>query len=93
MRMVEIPSPASSSSDCEEDLHFEELLDEASLAVQEAANSCSCGEHQRMMDAFVLMESGRVVDAAAGIAASLGSCKCSEASDFLRDALDVLAQL
>jgi hypothetical protein len=31
--MVEI-SPASSSSDREEDLLFEELLDEASLAVQ-----------------------------------------------------------
>ena len=46
-----------------------------------------------MMAAFGLTESGRVVNAAAGIMAALGFCKFGEANDFLRDALDVLAQL
>ena len=55
-RMSEIPSPASSSSDGEEVLSFEELLEEASMDVQEAANSCSCGEHQQLMDAFDAIE-------------------------------------
>ena len=33
-----------------------------------------------------LIESGRVVDAAAGIVAALGSCRCDKAREFLRDA-------
>ena len=85
--MSENPSPASSSSGGEEDLVFEELLDEASLAVQGAANWCSCGEHRRMMEVFDIIESGHVVAAAAGIVAALGSCRYDDASEFLRNAL------
>ena len=57
-RVSEIPSPApaSSSNGGEEVLSHEELLYEASLDVQEATNSCSCGEHQRVMDAFDIIE-------------------------------------
>ena len=63
------------------------------MDVQEAANSCSCGEHQQMMNVFDVTEGGRVVAAAAGIVAALGSCGCDEASEFLRDALQVVTQL
>ena len=50
--MFEIPSPAS-SSDGEKILFFEELLEETSLAVQGAANTCSCGERKAdVMDVF-----------------------------------------
>ena len=91
-RMREIPSPAS-SSDGEEVLSFEELLEEVSMDVQEAANSCSCGEHQQLMDAFDAIEGDCVVAAAAGIAAALLSCKCDGSRGLLRDALDVVAQL
>jgi hypothetical protein len=92
--MFEVPSSVSSSDDGGEDsLVFEELLDEASLAVQGAANECSCGGHQTMMAAFGLIESGRLVDAAESIVSALGSCTCDESRGFLRDALDVVAQL
>ena len=86
-RMSEIPSPASSSSDGEEVLTYEEILEEASMDAHSAANMCSCGEYSAMMTVSGLIESGRVVDAAAGIVAALGSCKCDEAREFLRDAL------
>ena len=52
-----------------------------------------CGEHSAMMAVFGLIESGRVVDAAAGIVATLGSCKCDEAREFLQGPLHVVAQL
>ena len=91
--MSEITSPASSSSDGEEVLSFEEILEDASIDVQEAANSYSFGEHQQMMDMFDVIEGGRVVTAAAGIAAALRSCKCDGSRGLLRDALDVVAQL
>jgi hypothetical protein len=95
--MSEIPSPATCSSssdvDGEEVLTYEEILEEASMDAHSAANTCSCGEHSSMMAVFGLMESGRVVDAAAGIVAALGLCKCDEALKFLRDALEVVAQL
>ena len=61
-------------------MSLEELLDEASLNGQEAANSCPCGERQKMMGVFDVIEGGFVVDAAA----ALGSCKCDEAREFLR---------
>ena len=92
-RMSEIPSPASSSSDGEEVLSFEEILEEASLDAQEAANSCSCGEHKQMMGVFDAIEGGRVVAAAAGIVKALRSCRCDKAREFLQDALQVVAQL
>ena len=60
--MAETPSPASSSSGGEEVLSFEELLDEASLDVQAAANSCSCGRHQPVVDVFDVIEGGCVID-------------------------------
>ena len=92
--MFEIPSPASSSSDGEEDLpSFEEILEEASLDAQSAANTCSCGEYPVMMAVVDLIANGRVVEAAAAIVAALGSCKCDESCVFLWDALDVVAQL
>ena len=47
-RMSEIPSPASSSSDGDEDLTYEEILEEASMDAHSAANTCSCGEHSSM---------------------------------------------
>ena len=74
---------------------FEELLEEASLAVQGAANTCSCGEHKQMMDVFDVIEGGRVVAAAAGVVTALRSCRCTcdEPREFLRDALEVVAQL
>ena len=92
-RMSEIPSPASSSSDGDEALTYEEILEEASMDAHSAANTCSCGEHSSMMTVFGFIESGRVVDAAAGIVAALDSCKCDEALEFLRDALGVVTQL
>ena len=48
-----------------------------------------------MMDAFDVIEGGCVVAAAAGIAAALRSCMtlCGEDREFLRDALQVVAQL
>ena len=91
--MFEIPSPASSISDGEEVLLFEELLEEASLGAHSAANTCSCGEHPVMMAVVGLIASGCVVEAAAAIVAVLGSCKCDESCAFLWDALDVVAQL
>ena len=91
--MSEIPSPASSSSDGDEALTYEEILEEASMDAHSAANTCSCGEHSSMMTVFGFIESGRVVDAAAGIVAALDSCKCDEALEFLRDALGVVTQL
>ena len=92
-KMLEIPSLASSSSDGEEVLSFEELLEEASMDVQEAANSCSCGEPQQLMDAFDAIEGDCVVAAAAGIVAALLSCKCDRSRGLLLEALDVVAQL
>ena len=74
-------------------LSFEKFLEEASLAVQGAANACSCGEHKQMMDVFDVIEGGRVVAAAAGIVTALRSCRCDEAREFLRDALQVVVQL
>ena len=83
--MSEIPSPASSSSDGDEALTYEEILEEASMDAHSAANTCSCGEHSSMMAVFGLIESGRVVDAAGLelIVAALGLCKCDEALEFL----------
>ena len=46
-----------------------------------------------MMAVFGLIESGCVVDAAATIVTALGSCRCDKAREFLRDALQVVAQL
>ena len=46
-----------------------------------------------MMDAFDVIEGGRVVAAAARIVATLRSCKCDGSRGLLRDALDVVAQL
>ena len=90
--MIEIPSPAGSSNDGEEVLLFSELLEEASLVVQGAANVCYCGENKHMMDVFDVIEGGSVV-AAAGIVTARRSCRCDEAREFLRDALQVVAQL
>ena len=74
-------------------MSFEELLEEASMDVQEAANSCSCGEHQQLMGAFEAVEGDCVVAAAAGIVAALLSCKCDRSRGLLLEALDVVAQL
>ena len=63
------------------------------MDVQEAANSCSCGEHQQLMDAFDAIEGDCVVAAAAGIVAALLSCKCDWSRGLLLEALDVVAQL
>ena len=60
-RMSEIPSPASSSSDGDEALTYEEILEEASMDAHSAANTCSCGEHSSMMTVFGFIESGRGV--------------------------------
>ena len=62
------------------------------MDVQEAANSCSCGEHQQLMDAFDAIEGDCVVAAAAGIVAALLSCKCDRSRGLLLEALDVVAQ-
>ena len=67
--------------------------DEASLNVQAAANSCSCGEHQLVVGVFDASEGGRVVAVAAGIVTALRSCKCDGSHGLLRGALDVVAQL
>ena len=95
--MFEIPSPASSSSDGEEDLlSFEELLDEASMDAHSAANTCSCGEHPVMMAVVGLIASGCVVKAAAGIVGVLDrchSCQCRESQSLLTGALDAVVQL
>ena len=75
-------------------MSFEETLEEAStcMGAHNASNTCSCGGHSAMIAVFGLIESGCVVDAAAGIVAALGSCRCDEAREFLRGALQVVAQ-
>ena len=45
------------------------------------------------MNAFDVVEGGRVVAAAPGIVTALGACRCDEANEFLRDALQVVTQL
>ena len=86
-------SCSSSSSDNEEEDLWEKFLGEASLAVQGAANACSCGEHPAMVAVFTALEDGSVTVAAARIVAALDRCKCGKGRGWLADALDVLVQL
>ena len=75
-------SPSSSGSDGEEEDLWEEFLEEASLAVQCAANTCSCGAHPAMMTVVSELESGRVIAAAARMVAALDRCHAEKVGAF-----------
>ena len=57
-------SPSSSGSDGEEEDLWEEFLEEASLAVQCAANTGPGGAHPAMMIVVSELESGRATETA-----------------------------
>ena len=71
-------SRSSSSSDSEEEDLWGNSLGEACLAVQGAANACSCGEHPAMVVVFTALEGGRVTVAAALIVAALDSASAKK---------------
>ena len=91
--MFEIPSSASSSSDGGEDLLSFEILEEASLDAQSAANTCPCGGHPVVVAVVGLIASGCMVKFATGIVAVLDRCQCRESRSLLTGAPDAIVQL